>query len=140
MFSHGLLYIWTELLHLTCPHEAVLLKFIYSEKAAKFCEIFPLILTVCTVVKSQVKISQNFVAFSEYITTTHVTTPFAKEDLKRAFFADFNFKTSLLKFIYFEKATKYLRNLHLTFDYSTYSQKLDEDFAKFCGLLRIYEL
>ena len=33
-----------------------------------------------------------------------------------------------------------LRNLHLTFDYSTYSQKLGEDFAKFCGLLRIYEL
>ena len=33
-----------------------------------------------------------------------------------------------------------MRNLHLTFDYSTYSQKLCEDFAKFCGLLRIYEL
>ena len=33
-----------------------------------------------------------------------------------------------------------MRNLHLTFDYSTYSQKLGEDFAKFCGLLRIYEL
>ena len=35
---------------------------------------------------------------------------------------------------------KILRNLHLTFDYSTHSQKLDEDFAKFCGPLRIYEL
>ena len=33
-----------------------------------------------------------------------------------------------------------LRNLHLTFDYSTYSQKLGRDFAKFCDLLRIYEL
>ena len=33
-----------------------------------------------------------------------------------------------------------MRNLHLTFDYSTYSQKLGEYFAKFCGLLRIYEL
>ena len=33
-----------------------------------------------------------------------------------------------------------LQNLLLTFDYSTYSQKLGEDFAKFCGLLRIYEL
>ena len=33
-----------------------------------------------------------------------------------------------------------LRNLRLTFDYSTYSQKLGEDFSKFCGLLRIYEL
>ena len=33
-----------------------------------------------------------------------------------------------------------MRNLPLTFDYSTYSQKKGEDFAKFCGLLRIYEL
>ena len=44
-----------------------LLKFIYSEKATKFCEIFPLLLTVCTVVKSKGKILQNFVAFSEHI-------------------------------------------------------------------------
>ena len=45
-----------------------LLKFIYSEKATtKFCETFTLLLTVCTVVKSKVKISQNFVAFSEYM-------------------------------------------------------------------------
>ena len=42
-------------------------KFIYSEKATKLCEIFPLLLTVCTVVKSKGKISQNFVAFSEYM-------------------------------------------------------------------------
>ena len=45
---------------------------------------------------------------------------------------------TLLKFIYSEKATKILRNLHLTFDHSTHSQKLGEDFTKFCGLLRIY--
>ena len=47
----------------------LVLKFIYSEKATKFCEIFTLLLTVCThtVVKSKVKISQNFVAFSEYM-------------------------------------------------------------------------
>ena len=43
------------------------LKFIYSEKATKFCEIFPLLLTVCTVVKRMRKILQNFVAFSEYM-------------------------------------------------------------------------
>ena len=48
----------------------VLLKFIYSEKATKFCEIFPLLLTVCTVVKSKEKIIQNFVAFSEYMNFT----------------------------------------------------------------------
>ena len=45
-----------------------------------------------------------------------------------------------VKFIYSEKATKMLRNLHLTFDHSKHSQKLGEDFTKFCGLLRIYEL
>ena len=41
----------------------LVLKFIYSEKATKFGEIFPLLLTVCTVLKSKGKISQNFVAF-----------------------------------------------------------------------------
>ena len=45
-------------------------KFIYSEKATEFGEIFPLLLTVCTVVKSKGKISQNFVAFSEYMNFT----------------------------------------------------------------------
>ena len=32
-------------------HKFLQIKFIYFEKAAKFCEIFPLILTVCTAVK-----------------------------------------------------------------------------------------
>ena len=42
-------------------------KFIYSEKVTKFCEIFTLLLTGTTLDKSKVKISQNFVAFSEYM-------------------------------------------------------------------------
>ena len=42
-----------------------MLKFIYSEKATKFCEIFPLLLT--TYIKSEGNISQNSVAFSEYM-------------------------------------------------------------------------
>ena len=42
-------------------------KFIYSEKATKFCEIFTLLLSYVVQVKSKVKISQNFVAFSEYM-------------------------------------------------------------------------
>ena len=37
---------------------------------------------------------------------------------------------TILKFIHSKKATKILRNLPLTFDYSTYGQKLGEDFAK----------
>ena len=43
---------------------------LYSEKASKFGEIFTLLLTVWTVDKSKVKISQNFVAFSEYTNFT----------------------------------------------------------------------
>ena len=43
------------------------IKFIYCEKVTKFFEIFILLLSVCTVVKSKVKILQNCVAFSEYM-------------------------------------------------------------------------
>ena len=43
------------------------LKFINSEEATKFCEIFILILTAFTAVKSKEKISQNFEAFSEHM-------------------------------------------------------------------------
>ena len=46
------------------------LNFIYSEKAAKFCEIFTLLLSYVVPVKSKVKISQNFVAFSEKLNFT----------------------------------------------------------------------
>ena len=42
-------------------------KFIYSEKATKFCEISTLLLTGTTQDKSKVEILQNFVAFSEYM-------------------------------------------------------------------------
>ena len=43
------------------------LKFIYSEKATKFCKISTLLLSYVVPVKSKVEVSQNFVAFSEYI-------------------------------------------------------------------------
>jgi hypothetical protein len=45
----------------------MVVKFVYSEKDTKFCEIFPLLLSCVVPVKSKVKISQNFVAFSEYM-------------------------------------------------------------------------
>ena len=44
-----------------------IVKFLYSEKATKFCKIFPLLLTTVHTVNCKGKISQNFVAFSEYI-------------------------------------------------------------------------
>ena len=43
------------------------LKFVYSEKAIKFCEIDTLLLSTVHTDKSKVEISQNFVAFSEYM-------------------------------------------------------------------------
>ena len=45
--------------------EGAKVKFIYSEKATKFCEISTLDLSYVVQVKSTVEISQNFVAFSE---------------------------------------------------------------------------
>ena len=42
-------------------------KFNNSEKATKFCQIFTLLLSYVVPVKSKVMISQNFVAFSEYM-------------------------------------------------------------------------
>ena len=45
-----------------------------------------------------------------------------------------------LKFIYSEKATKFWRNLHRRFVLCSASQIYGGDFAKFCGLLRIYKL
>ena len=41
-------------------------KFIYPEKATKFCKIFTSLLSYVVPVKSKVKILQNFVAFSEH--------------------------------------------------------------------------
>ena len=42
-------------------------KFVYSEKATKFREISTLLLSTIHTDKSKVEISQNFVAFSEYM-------------------------------------------------------------------------
>ena len=44
-----------------------MLKFIYSEKATKFSEISTVDLSYVVPVESTVEISQNFVAFSEYM-------------------------------------------------------------------------
>ena len=46
------------------------LKFIYSEKATKFCEISTLLLSNIVPVKSKVENTQNFAAFSEYMNFT----------------------------------------------------------------------
>ena len=47
-----------------------MIKFIYSEKATNFCQISTVYLSYVVTVKSTVEISQNFVAFSEYMNFT----------------------------------------------------------------------
>ena len=61
--------------NLTTVHKTVVklsskVKFIYSEKATKFCEFSTLLLSYIVPVKSKVEILQNFVAFSEYMNFT----------------------------------------------------------------------
>ena len=69
-------FIWKKLLEgikkcvIICSQHTV--KFIYSEKATKICEIFSLLLSYAVPVKSKVKISQYFVAFSEYMNFTYL--------------------------------------------------------------------
>ena len=46
------------------------LKFIYSEEATNFCKISIVDLSNVVPVKSTVEISQNFLAFSEYMNFT----------------------------------------------------------------------
>ena len=48
------------------------IKFIYSEKAPIFCKISTVDLSYVVTVKSRVEISQNFVAYSEYINFINV--------------------------------------------------------------------
>ena len=48
-------------------YHLLFIKFIFFEKATKFCKISTLLLSYLVTVKSKVKISQNFVAFSEYM-------------------------------------------------------------------------
>ena len=56
----------------------------YSEKATKFCEIYTLLLAYVVPVKKKVKISQNFVAFSEYMNFSYVRKIYIIWDLARS--------------------------------------------------------
>ena len=52
---------------LSASFQSEKLKFIYYEKATKFCEISTIDLSYVVTVKSTAEISQHFVAFSEYM-------------------------------------------------------------------------
>ena len=95
----------------------ILLKFIYSEKATKFCEILLLLLTTVHTVKSKVNISQNFVAFSEYMNfKKQITQEFFSQNLKND-----NCKNVLrIQFGIFNKKKQYL-NRRIDLDESMFS-------------------
>jgi hypothetical protein len=69
---------------------AFCVKFIYSEKATKFCKMSTLDLTLCTAVKFKMEIFQNFVAFSEYM---NFNLPVERKE----------FCISVIVFLYFNK-------------------------------------
>ena len=71
----------------------IFIKFIYSEQATKFCEIFTLLLTTVHTVKSKVKTLQNFVTFSEYMNFT-----FSISEKKNWIWKSINTKISFGKF------------------------------------------
>ena len=68
------MYIFAVYMYLPWSDEAEV-KFIYSEKATNFCEISTVDLSYVVPVKSTVEISQNFVAFSEYMNFSFVINP-----------------------------------------------------------------
>ena len=57
-------------MYLQTQNIKVFVKFKYFEKATKFCEISTFLLSYLVSVRSKVEISQNFVAFSEYMNFT----------------------------------------------------------------------
>ena len=58
----------------------LLLKFMYSEKAIKFFKISTVDLSYLVIVKPMFEISQNFVAFSEYLNFMYWNEVFFSED------------------------------------------------------------
>ena len=78
-------------------------KFKYSEKATKFCKIFPLLLTTLHTVKSKRKISQNLVAFSEYMNFT--TKGYVVHTLKKK--AIFSYHYIVVKYLWIYNENSY---------------------------------
>ena len=67
------------------PFNPIFLKFIYSEKAIKFCKI-----SAVVTVKSTAEISQNFVAFSEYMNFKSLDENYRQHETDRSFHWSFH--------------------------------------------------
>ena len=105
------------------------LKFIYSEK------IFPLLLTVCTVVKSKWKILQIFVAFSEYMNFNFEIVENSNSILSTPWRLKINIT-------YSEKATKFCKISTLLLSYVVPVKskvKISQNFAAFSEYMKLQE-
>ena len=94
------------------PYFLAELKFVHSEKAIKFCKISTLDLSSVVPVKSTVEISQNFVAFLEYMNFNNWNWSLEKKCIEmRVFFAKRRKKVILFisvwpVYTYWEKIAK----------------------------------
>ena len=70
LLKYNLIWLIPKALYSTRMLSLSIVKFIYSEKATNVCEISTVDLSYVVTVKSTVEISQNFVAFSEYMNFT----------------------------------------------------------------------
>ena len=67
LYFHMYYYFLWKILMVLLTTTVRQIKFVYSEKAMKFCKISTLLLFTVHADKSKVEILQNFVAFSEYM-------------------------------------------------------------------------
>ena len=132
-----------------------MIKFVYSKKTTKFCKISTLPLSTVHSDKNKVEISQNFVAFSEYmnfkrwlkasLTLTCFVVPlesilltFGEEIFQQQSYRSVSY---FIKVRTFWEANKNLRNLpHALYIYLVNVQTMRKIFVKFCVLLRKSEL
>ena len=109
--------------------------YVYSVKAIKFCEIFPLLLTVCTLVKSKGKILKKFVAFSEY---THLTAEDNCIILKGFFLAFMILFGRTQKFISFESLCHLCNNPSIAM--FLFPGTTGKSFSQLCYILGTYPI
>ena len=85
-----------------------MIKFIYSEKATKFCKISTVDLSYIVPVKSTMEISQDFVGFSEYTNFFWTTYPLLFLYLLNAPLAEKRTKSGTEFYLYYSPPSKFL--------------------------------
>ena len=123
------------------------LKFIYSEKVTKFCEIFSLLLSYLVPVKSKVKISQNFLAFLECMNFINVSKANLAFILARCWFlssATWKIQGSIIELQKSRNSLKreiacvlIIQQKFQKFEFFYCAQWKNSNFQNFCWLIRM---